>query len=54
MVKHREVFMKVPREQGKAYMRIRSGHGNGYGAYVYFPFGKSRTPHRGKGKGGRK
>lgn len=48
MVKHREVFMKVPREQGKAYMRIRSGHGNGYGAYVYFPYGKNRTPHRGK------
>ena len=54
MEKHREVFMKVPREQGKAYMRIRSGHGNGYGAYVYFPYRKSRTPHRGKGKGGRK
>ena len=43
MEKHWEVFMKVPREQGKAYMRIRSGHGNGYGAYVLFSVRK--IPH---------
>ena len=44
MVKHREVFMKVPRKQEKAYMRIRSGHENGYGAYVYFPYENPARP----------